>query len=229
MAAVAARWCSGPMPSTSTITSTSSTSKRNSSWGRARGPWRGGITHSSGTGTLGPGGSQVHIQWTPAGVSRGARRMERRGTPGSVAPPDPNHRAGVAVGVCKIQAPWNGTHVGVVNPAGRPCSYAVLTYDGSDGGGLLGRRGVCGATGTGTAKAAAGAVAGGEAQRRGTLFFLTILLTRKRIKKKGRKGQLMQAEGSGLQNWNKSDRYLKRARALCLRPGGKARRPKRRA
>ena len=100
------------------------------------------MTHSSGTGTLGPGGSQVHSQWTPAGVSRGARRMERRGTPGSAAPPDPNHWAGLAVGVCKIKAPWSGTHVGAVNPAGRPCSYAVLTYDGSDGGGLLGRRGV---------------------------------------------------------------------------------------
>ena len=51
--------------------------KRSSSRGRARGPWRGGITHSSGTGALGPGGSQVQTQRTPARVSRGARRMER--------------------------------------------------------------------------------------------------------------------------------------------------------
>ena len=120
--AVVARCCSGPKPSTSTITSTSSTSKRSSCWGRAREPWRGGITHSSGTGALGPGGSQVRIQRTPARVSRGARRMERRGAPRSVPPPVPNHTAGHAVGVCKIQVQWNGIHVGVVNSDGRPRS-----------------------------------------------------------------------------------------------------------
>ena len=37
--------------------------------------------------------------------------------------------------------------------------------------------------------------AGGEAQRRGTLFFLTILLTRQRIKKRDEKTNLCKLKG----------------------------------